>query len=189
MLFDNLWFKYLLSPIHLQDGRKWKYSLYGFIICIFPDQLSMEILRGKNGFINLSGNAHLIFPWTIKGAKTEIFIKSLYWINPFSPINISTDKLSGNIQIINPETPLIVRFRPIIFPWKYRNNISVDNISAHFLQMNRTRGGVKNGRKIAYVLNGWSLNVLRAVEFLFSFQYWLTGLRHDINGYDVLLLP
>ena len=60
------------SPIHLQDGRKWKYSLYGFIICIFPDQLSMEILRGENGFINLSGNAHLIFPWTIKRAKTDI---------------------------------------------------------------------------------------------------------------------
>ena len=47
-------------------------------------------------------------------------MKSLYWINPFSPLNISMDNWSGNIQIINPETPLIVTFRPIIFPWKYR---------------------------------------------------------------------
>ena len=122
-------------------GRKWTIrGISGFIIWIFPDQLSMEILRGENGFINLSGNAHLIFPWTIKRAKTDIFIKSLYWINPFLPLNISMDNWSGNIQIINPETPLIVCFRPIIFPWKYRNNISADNISAHFLQMNRTQG-------------------------------------------------
>ena len=65
--------KHLLSPIHLQDGRKWKYSLYGFIICIFPDQLSMEILRGENryiqyrDFMNISVFALLIVHGNIKG--------------------------------------------------------------------------------------------------------------------------
>ena len=75
-------------------------------------------------------------------------MKSLYWINPFSPRNISMDNWSGNIQIINPETPLIVRFRPIIFPWKYWNNIYAD-ISAHFLQMNRTL--VSNTRHVSFI--------------------------------------
>ena len=87
---------------NIMGRKRTNRGVSGFIIWIFPDNLSMEILWGKNGFINLSGNAHLIFPWTIKRAKTDIFIKSLYWINPFSPHNISMDKWSGNIQIINP---------------------------------------------------------------------------------------
>ena len=80
---------YYQSPIHLQDGPKWKYSLYGFIICIFPDQLSMEILRGENGFIqyrdfmNISVFALLIVHGNIKWAFPDKLI------NPFSPLNIS----------------------------------------------------------------------------------------------------
>ena len=63
----------------------------GFIICIFPDQLSMEILRGKNGFVqyrdfmNISVFALLIVHGNIKWAFPDKLI------NPFSPLNISMD--------------------------------------------------------------------------------------------------
>ena len=75
---------------NIMGRKRTNRGVSGFIIWIFPDNLSMEILWGKNGFINMSGNAHLIFPrkyYKVRSGNIQI--------------NLSTEILLGENGFIN----------------------------------------------------------------------------------------